>query len=225
VKLTDRDLHILRDLALSRVLSRDQVVKLYFGSITRANTRLRMLRGESLVSVLTTPFFSQQLYQLGVRAPLVVGEKITRLIGYRKNSPAFLQHSLAVTEVRIALLEAGGKGWLFEPQLWQAFAWGGQRFEVRPDAFLISPSGPTFLEVDLGHVATEKFRQKLLAYRAFQESGLFLEIFAHQSFETLTVTTSETRAAHLRNLASAISPGVYVTTFKAYGVRTPGGWS
>lgn len=199
--LTERDVRLLRDLSLSHVLSRDQVIELgYFGSVTRANTRLRELRGLGLLRQLDTPFFSQSLYAVTSRASEVVGERLYALTATRTGSPRFLQHALCVTNVRISLLKRGAEHWRFEQQVSTAFRFGGRGFEVRPDGLALTPGALVAVEADLGHVAPEKFRQKLKGYEAFVSSGECLSAWGLPTFSLLVVTTGPLRAKRLSRL-------------------------
>ena len=154
MQLTSRDLQILRDLALSHVLSRDQLLDLgYFTTVTRVNTRLRELIGAGLVKRLSTPFFTQSLFVASSAAVEVVGERVAPLLAGRSGSPRFLQHSLSVTSARIVLLKRGASAWRFEQQLRTSFSVGGKLMEVRPDGVAVFPEkGLLAVEVDLGHV-------------------------------------------------------------------------
>lgn len=196
MRITYRDVRLLRDLALSHALSRDQIVELgYFGSVTRVNTRLRGLRSVGFVERLETPFFSQSLYTATKRAADVVGERVSPLLESRKGSPRFLRHALSVTNVRLALLAKAEGEWRFEQQLWRKL----ERTEVRPDGLFVGSSA-VFVEVDLGHVSPAKFKQKLLSYQALAHSGKCQALYGFPTFRLLTVTTGELRARHLRRL-------------------------
>lgn len=152
--VTDRDRELLRDLAMSHVLSRDQVVELgYFGSVTRANTRLRLLRKAGWVRVLETPFFQQHLYSVTAKAVPLLGEQVGRLAARRAGSPRFLQHALSVTNVRLALARRGAETWRFEQQLRTSFSVAHRSYEVRPDGAAVVGGKLILAEVDLGHVA------------------------------------------------------------------------
>jgi hypothetical protein len=225
VRFTARDSSLLRDLALSHVLSRDQILRLgYFASVTRVNTRLRELASLSLVRRLETPFFGQGLYVAGKGAGEVVGARIARLLEGRGSSPRLLQHALAVTEVRLALSERGPGHWRFEQQLWRVLD-GPEPHEIRPDG-LFTASTPIFVEVDLGHVALPKFREKLTGYRALARSGQSPALYQFGDFRVLTVTTGGLRARHLRHQLPP-EPGfeLLVQTFADLGVAPLECWS
>jgi hypothetical protein len=227
VKLTPRDERLIRDIALSHVLSRDQVIRLgYFTSVTRLNTRLRELRSGGLVSVLDTPFFDQHLYVAGKNAPRVVGEHIASLLSHRAATPRFLQHALAVTESRTALLEGGGTGWRFEAQLRHSFLWSGRTWEIRPDGLVRRDGLMTLLEVDMGHVDPGKFGKKLKGYEAFIESGELARVWGEHRLAILTLTTGALRRTRLARRVPSDTPVCFsFLTFDDLRIRVAGGWS
>ncbi|MBV6459371.1 MAG: hypothetical protein HONBIEJF_02519 [Fimbriimonadaceae bacterium] len=223
MRLTTRDLRVLRDVALSHALTRDQLIKLgYFGSVTRANTRLRELGREGLVHRLQTPFFNQSIYTVGHKATEVVGERIAKILRRRSPSPRFLQHALLVTDTRIALLSKDGGTWHFEQQLWRQLSSGNQ---VRPDGLLVS-LGATFVELDMGHVDPKKFRTKLLNYQELALSGQCSNLYGFDRFSLTTVTSGKTRARHLNRLTPSDAGYEHkVQTFAEVGVILSNPWS
>lgn len=225
MRITERDVRLLRDLALSHVLARDQTIALgYFGSVTRANARLKGLRDLGLATALDTPFFAQTLYAALPRSAEVVGERVAPLAAARTGSPRFLQHALAVTNVRLMLLGKGATGWRFEPQLRAGFRHGGKDHEVRPDGLAALGGWPVAVEVDLGHVAPAKFLAKLRAYEAFAISGECRR-WGSDTFSLLVVTTGRLRAARLSRLLDPSGFSFRCEPHDALGVPFPGAWS
>lgn len=56
MRFTERDIKLVRDIALSHIVSRDQVIDLgYFDSVTRCNSRLRGLVAADAVRKVSTP--------------------------------------------------------------------------------------------------------------------------------------------------------------------------
>lgn len=227
MKLMPRDVKLLRDMALSHVLSRDQIIQLgYFSTVTRANTRLRMLRAAGFVSALPTPFHGQFLYTVGPRAKRVIGERISTVIESRRGTPRFLQHSLMTTNCRIALSEHGWHSWRFEAQLRRSFTVWGQRFEVRPDGMMTFGEKATCIEVDMGHTAPSKFAERLITYDLFQCTDEAMRQWGTGNLSILTVTTSIRRAHALGILSPKDSSVAHeVRTFESLGVRVMGDWS
>ena len=225
--ITPRDADLVRELALSHVLSRDQLLQLgFFGSTTRVNTRLRVLRELGIVRRIETPYFNGSLYVPGVNAAEVLSDRIARLIATRQPSPRFLRHALSVTNIRIALTAKGATEWRNEPMLWRTFEVAGKPMEVRPDGMAITPKGPVLIECDLGHVSPSKIASKLASYHEFQRSGHTQKLYGFDNFNLLIVTTGKLRAERLLQLAPAgCSYGFLVQTFESAGVSMVGGWS
>ena len=220
-------MHLLRDMALSHVLSRDQMLSLgYFGSLTRVNTRLRELERERFVRRLETPFFAQSLYVVGKSAESLLGERILPLTVRRAESPRFLQHALCITNVRIALLTRGARSWKFEQQLRATFDFQGKRYEARPDGLAVMPSGPVLIEADLGHVAPAKFRDKLKGYEAYALSGEARRQLGAPHFKVLAITTGKLRAARLTRQCPANTHFDFACIHASdIGISFAGSWS
>lgn len=228
MQLTPRDVQVLKDMALSHVLSRDQLLQLgYFTTVTRLNTRLRGLIKEGLVKRLDTPFFSQSLYMACSSASEVVGLRVGPLLASRSGSPRFLQHALSVTNTRIALLQKGASTWRFEQQLKTEFIIGSKTYEVRPDGLaMFQGKGLLAVEVDLGHVNPAKFAEKLRSYDAFIATGDCARNWGEPTFRLLTLTTGTLRAKHLARLLPPESQLLHdVLTFNQFGVQAASNWS
>ncbi len=218
---------LLKDLALSHVLSRNQIIALgYFTSVTRLNTRLRKLRESGMVRTLPTPFFQQSLYAVDQQAKPFMGDRLNTLIANRGPSPRFLQHALSITNVRISLSQRGATAWRFEQQLWTAFDYLGSHFIVLPAGMAVIGNDRLLIEVDLGHVAPLKFRQKLLAYDAFLLSGACKRLWGMDAYSLLTVTTGKQRARTLSKLMpSGAAVSMQVKLFEELGATFEGCWS
>lgn len=227
MKITSRDVRLLRDAALSHVLSRDQILSLhYFGSVTRLNSRLRELTRLHLMKVIDTPFFNQHLYSVDRGALPVLGERISSLVLGRTGSPRFLQHALSVTNVRVRLTSDGSAEWFFEPQVTTGFQAAGRQFEVRPDGLARTLDSLTAVEVDLGHVSPDKFAEKLEAYDTFVASGACRRLWGPQEFRVLAVTTGPLRARRLRALCpTKASFDFECLPHDDLGISFPGSWS
>ena len=225
--ITPRDADLVRELALSHVMSRDQILALgMFASITRVNTRLRVLRELGIVRRIETPYFNGSLYVPGVNAAEVLSDRIARLIATRQPSPRFLRHALSVTNIRIALTVKGATDWRHEPMLWRTFEVAGKTLEVRPDGMAVTPKGPVLIECDMGHVSPLKLASKLAVYHEFQRNGHTQKLYGFDNFNLLITTTGKLRAARLRELApGGLSYGLRVQTFEDLGVSMVGGWS
>ncbi|MBS1714609.1 MAG: replication-relaxation family protein [Armatimonadetes bacterium] len=225
LKLTGRDLRVLGDAALSHVLSRDQLLNLgYFTSVSRCNRTMRRLHEAGLVRVLKTPFFMQNLYSVRTEASDLLDARIAALVKGRSSSPRFLQHALMVTEARIRLIEKGATGWRFEAQVRDSFTLHGARHDVKPDGMVWIDGRPVLLEVDLGHVASGKFKRKVDTYKSYERSGAFAGAYGSPKLSVVTLTTGQTRKRRLANLAG-LSDIFEFFTFEEFGMRLIGAWS
>jgi len=226
VKLTRRDIAVLRDVGLSHALTTSQAIELgHFGSPTRANTRFRELGKAGFVRKLDCQFLRQNLFIATKLAAEVVGDKVGRLIEGRISSPRFLQHALSVTNVRIALNRRSDAPWRFEQQLWRKVK-TSKLIEVRPDGLLQVPSVPIFVEVDLGNTSLPRFKEKLASYQALATSGQCHDLYGFRDFRLLTVTTGHLRARHLRcALRSDLGFECLIQTFEEVGAAPVASWS
>jgi hypothetical protein len=226
VRLTQRDARLIRDVALSHVLSRDQILHLgYFTSVTRVNTRLRELGRLGLAKRLNTPFFAQSLFTTGSKAPDVAGERVRALLAGRSETPRFLQHALSVTNARIRLLALGAVGWRFEQQLWHWFEVNGRRSEVRPDGLAVFEKRLVAVEVDMGHVAPAKFGEKLQTYADFLASGECHRAWGQDTASLLILVPGERRVRSLTRQCGPHSFEWRCHTFAEFGMQEVSGWS
>lgn len=226
MKLTERDYQVVRDIALSHALTRDQVIQLgYFSSVTRTNTRLRGLVNAGVIQRIDTPFFNQSIYSVTRSAREIVGPRIATLVEKRSRTPRFLQHALCVTNVRIALLTRGWGSWRFEQQARASFQLGSRWLDVRPDGLVTGPTGLVAVEVDLGHVPTTKLKEKFRCYEQFAGSAACSKHWRTSEFDLLFVTTAESRSSRLKALAQEFEVKSVFRTFDALDVPTPGAWS
>lgn len=225
--VTDRDREFVRDLAFSHVLSRDQVIRLgYFSSVTRANTRLRELRGIGLVRRLNSAFHQQSLYVAGPKAKYATSPQVARLLAGRTESPRFLQHALTVTNIRLAMWDRGAHGWRFEQQLKRKFEYAGRTHEVRPDGLTYTDDGLLVIEADMGQVAMKKVQDKLRAYSLFLESLECVRLWDTHGFSILTVTPYPDRAKAMRKHSRDFDNLTHaVRTYDDLGIDCPTTWS
>ena len=226
MRLTGRDVRLVRDVALSGYLTRAQSVKLgYFGSTTRANARLLTLVRAGFLVRHEAPYLRAHLYRAGPCAGDVLGEKVARAVASASRAPSFVRHALSVTEVRIAL---AGRGfmWRFEPQVTVAFRHAGRDLEVRPDGAGLAPGRVVLVEADMGNASLPRVAKKLDAYRAFAESGALRRSFGEAKAEILIATVGARRAASLAGIARPLTAiRARVGRFEDLGVVVPGYWA
>ena len=111
-----RDVSIVADVFLNRVMTRSQIQTLHFGSVPRCNARLRQLYDWGYLArtyLPTAPFGSQALYTVGKASGLLLANILEQSgiqaqpLDVRRQShyPALslLEHTLAIGDVYIAL--------------------------------------------------------------------------------------------------------------------------
>jgi hypothetical protein len=241
MRLEERDEQILQDLFLHRLMSRGQIERSYFSSTPRCNARLRLLFDHHFVVrhfPPYAPFGAQAIYSVGKAALPIVAQRLemdldeVRRFYRRSQTPAFIEHTLAVVDLWIALREAMDavpgtslELWLAEMQCrheWEIRASGEKwrKEAFKPDAFFRlarSSDGALhdfFIECDLGHTSTKQFIGKLRMYSRYQESGLFEQTYGCSSFQTLVITTGKRRLENLKTVAAEQNVSLFwFTTF------------
>lgn len=226
VVLTERDKMIIWTVYRCRVLRQDQLQALFFGSRSAAQRRLALLYHHGFLArefLLVRPGImnSPTLYLLDKR-----GEELLRAelgvddidwnSSHNRVSSDFLEHALAINDVRVAVTLACRHqayrllDWHSETQIKQDYdrvpvksGRGHTRsVAVVPDSYfaLETPPGKThfFLELDRGTMTTRRFRGKVEAYLAYYHSGGYQRRYGARSLRVLTVTLSERRLSNLK---------------------------
>lgn len=152
----------------------------------------------------------------------------------------FLDHLLATNDIRIRLEYSAPRSglaisaWDDDKTLGRQLihdrvpplhpADGRQTVSVGPDGYvaLTAPDGRTqhraFIEADRGTVPLPRWKDKVLAYLAYFRSSAFAERYhALKPFRVLTVTTSQTRLAHMKLLSEEAGgqPWFWFATYEA----------
>ena len=219
IVLTERDRRLLEYVYRFRLLSRDQVMALaQFRSLTRANTRLGALVRAGVLKRKTLPVYpghgdAQALYYLGRASRLfltlddsVISQLVRQVSRWDLSQ---VEHVRAANQALIALVScldgvnALATSFRTEPELRRRFldhalvpdAWVEWTFQAR--------RYNCFLEIDLHHEGLHVWREKVLAYLAYAESGLHQEHFGYQAFRVLVLAGSAKRLEGLRHAASA----------------------
>jgi hypothetical protein len=209
ITLQPRDLHLLRELAVMRVLDREQAkVVAAFGSTTRANTRLLALVRAGLLRrfFLGSGGGRKALYALSSKGAQVVEVPVR---GPRRPQDAllvadyFVGHQLAVNGIYCALkygaipiLQVTFHRWLsfFEPAV--------PGIGLIPDGYVefMTPSGiiAFFLEVDLGHESQTIWKGKVERYSEMAVTKKYQKQFGHEHFRVLVIANSERRLHSIR---------------------------
>lgn len=243
IRLEERDLKLLCDVFLHRLMSRGQIEKLYFSSTARCNVRLRQLFDHELLSryyLPLAPYGAQCMYTLGKAGIVLVSRRLewepdeVARQTKRHKTPQFLEHTLAINEIRLALREALQNSpdwklgrWISEIECRHEYdlrTLGGQwqREIFKPDGFVrlrhrfTNQTASFFLEVDMGHTSSTKFAEKLESHTRYGQSGLFREMFGEERFQTLVITTGPRRAKNLREIIERQNSSLFwFTTFDA----------
>ncbi|MCX6379863.1 MAG: replication-relaxation family protein [Armatimonadetes bacterium] len=243
IQLGERDEALLTTLFLHQAMTRGQLQTLYFSSVPRCNARLRQLFDWQYVTrsfPSAALYGAQGVYGLGkagipvAARRLEMEERAVREL-CPKQTPQFLEHTLAIADFYLTTLAAvqSASGvaldvWLTELQCrheYEIRATGKRewRMEVfKPDGFLrLAPLqgeayASYFVEIDLGHTSANQFLKKLEHHQRYLESGLFRERFGTEDFHTLVVTVNKTRAENLRKLLAETGTNLFwFTTFEA----------
>ena len=247
MQLTDRDRQVIEIVHTYRFLRQDQIQALVFRSKWSAQYRLvRLYQHRYLNRLFTAVFFGRgrTIYCLDKRGAELLAEEPTiskaDLRWNRKNhqvTSQFMEHSLAVNDVRIALelscreLACQITEWIDEHDLKKAHTRDQelvhvegargikQRVAVVPDGYFVLQAGNrrahVFLEVDRATITNKRWMQRVRAYDAYYRSGRYETRYQTRSLRVLTVTTGEERLANLKKATEKAGGGMMYrfTTF------------
>jgi len=236
VILQDRDRHLLRELAVMRVIDREQAKRVAgFGSTRRVNDRLfclvqaKLLRrfflgtrsgGQKALYSLSPA--GAELAQVPFRSPRRTQNKV--LV-----ADFFVAHQLSINEIycaaKYAPIPISG---VRLPQ-WVSFhepLEPGMR--LIPDGYfeIVTPQKilAAFLEADLGHEGLTVWKTKVRNYLQYAVSGNFEKRFGQPQFRVLVVTDSERRMQSLRAATASLTDKVFwFSTFDS--IAAHGFWS
>lgn len=227
--LQPRDVAIMLSVYENRFLRRDQIEKLFFNKTAACNQRLQKLYQHKFLDRLYQPIglgSSKAVYALDslgaevVAAKLGVGKNQINWTRRHNNiEHLFMAHTLAVSELRVALELALRFREEKDVQLlfWKREAFlprekvqnpehPEKKLSVIPDAFfgLQLPQGKYyfFVEVDMGTETQDRFRTKIIAYREYWKSGAFNNRYNYHNFRILTVTNGVQRLNNLIGTAA-----------------------
>lgn len=243
LRLEPRDEQLLCDLFLQRLMSREQIERLYFTSTVRCNARLRQLFDHKLVRRLyppMAPYGAQALYSVGTAAlPLIARQLDMDLPEVKRwnrvsSSPAYLEHTLAIVDAWLAFRDALQSDPQWEMETWFSELQCREDYEIKapdgrvfkeafnPDGFVrfahreLDEYHSYFLEIDRGHTSSGQFLKKLLIHERYLQSGLFQRRFKTETFKTLVITTGQRRVRNLLSLVEKEQSELFwFTTFEA----------
>jgi hypothetical protein len=222
MRLTERDVDILKAVAEYRILRQDHIQQLFFGSKSTAQYRLSHLYQHGFLNRHFLPVYagwSPTLYTLDKRGVALLKAVcgIDRVnLWDSDNGHEFLTHTLAIHDFRVAVTVACRQAgytlaqWIGEASLKADYDRvtitdpNGKKQSVSliPDSYFTieTPKGRAsfFLEMDMGTMTLGRFQSKIRAYLAYLESKAYQQRYQTRSLRVLTVTTSSTRCANLK---------------------------
>jgi hypothetical protein len=235
--IQERDRHLLRELAVMRVIDREQAKTVAaFGSTTRANARLLALTRVGLLRRFflgTMAGGAKALYTLSLKGARLVGVPESGL--RRRQDEAvvadfFIHHQLAINEVYCSLKYANRALAGIRFQGWMGFPKrpvSGLR--LIPDGYveIETPSGiiAAFIEVDLGHERLRVWQDKVRNYLDLAVTGNFEREFKQRHFRVLVVADSERRVDTIRDVVRLATDKLFwFATFESircHGIFAP----
>ena len=218
--LQERDLHLLRELSVMRVVDREQAkIVAGFGSTSRTNVRLLALTNAGVLRrfFLGSGGGRKALYALsreGAQAAQVPFRGPRRPQDAVLVADYFVGHQLAVNTIYCSLKYGVIPVSQMTFHRWLNFA-GPVVPGIRliPDGYveLMTPGGITacFLEVDLGHESQTIWKRKAEHYLELALSGKFKEYFGHERFRVLVLANSERRLHSIRKTVREVTQKIF----------------
>ncbi|MBI3732800.1 MAG: replication-relaxation family protein [Chloroflexi bacterium] len=244
--MTERDREIVRQVHRFRLLTREQIERLLFApahgqthptKTSKASLRLKLLYQHGYLERIPTPVASgawawRPVYRLSAKGAALVAAELgltPRHLAYwgrtddHDHRPSavswlFLQHVLALNDVRIAITEAALahgyrlETWLDDTTLKRqerrdsVLVTNSQgrshRVPVIPDAYFALHLGDRrahfLLELDRATMNHKRWKLRVQAYLAYVRSGQYQARYQTHSLRILTVTTTVQRLANLQ---------------------------
>jgi len=236
IVIQDRDRQLLRELAIMRLIDREQAKCVAgFRSTRRVNSRLLILARAGLLRrffVGTRGGGQKALYALSPTGAKLVDAPFR---GPRRAHDAvlvadfFATHQLSINEIycvlkfqSLPISEAAFRKWLsfYEPL--------EPSTRLIPDGYveILAPEKTlaAFIEVDLGHEGLSIWKRKVETYLRYAVSGNFAKRFGPSQFRVLVVANSERRMHSLRKGTSSLTDKVFwFSTFEC--ITHDGFWS
>ena len=233
VVLQERDRGLLHELALMRIIDREQAkIIAGFGSTTRANARLLALARIGLLRRFflgTTVGARKSLYALSRKGAELVavpyrGPRLRNNETLVANS--FVHHQLAINEIYCALKSSAALvpgvafgRWItfYESLTPQLRLIPDGYFELETPKHILA----CFVEVDLGNEGMKVWKEKTKNYLRLAMSGDYELRFSQRRFRVLTIANSDRRLTWIRKVVRASTEKLFwFTTIEA--VRSKG---
>ena len=215
--LTPTEEAVIETLKRVRIASGGQLVRLHFANRPHAAVQARRLLARMVQARLLHALGRRiggiragstgYVYLLDVVGQRLVGNRPTTTRRPRTPGTTFLAHALAVTDLYVAMVEAGRQGhvelldYAAEPTCWRSFAsLAGLPLILKPDAFVRLGIGEYdyrwFVEIDRATEAPSTLARKCDLYRSYWQSGT--EQARHGVFpKVLFVVPDEARKAQV----------------------------
>jgi hypothetical protein len=231
IRLTERDREIILAIYDYRYLSTVQLQRLFFPSMHQAYVRLSLLYHHGFIQRVfrganTGKMNTSMLYVLDRRGAefLQIDQdmEIHWNSSHRTVSDKFLEHNMAINDVRVSISLACKRtkeialvNWINEAQLRASYdkvrilRSDGRRQLVGliPDSFFsleASTDMNFFLEVDMGSMTLYRFQKKIRAYLAYKNDVALKSRFGIDDFRVLTVTPSQRHMKHLKEATEEV---------------------
>lgn len=266
--LTQRDQEVLRQVYLFRMMTREQIERLLFApsqgqdhltKTSKVRQRLKLLYQHGYLERIPFPTGPGQwawrpVYRLGRKGATLLAEEMKLPMkqlyywgrgddrDHRASDPSllFMQHSMEINDVRIAVLQAAQahgcrvEQWLDDNTLKREKMkadtifrsdWDGDaKVGVIPDAYFVLHLGDRrahfFLELDRATMSNGRWRSRIHSYLDYVQSGRYRERFQTNSLRILTVTTTPQRLENLKK-ATAQAGGKDLFWFTTFDQVSP----
>ena len=228
LKLTPRDIALLRDVADFRFINTEQLLALHEGSRRNLVERLsRLYQNHYLdrpkVQKKTTLATSHLVYSLGRKgAELLAKDAGEREVIYRRlreveRTLPLMAHGLMISQFRTCLTLAAKEQGVKIARWSQGYdlketlrAVHGDNPSLVPDAFFtLEDKGEVinfFLEADRGNMPPERFVRKLKVYWSWRSDEKLKTKLRLSRFRVLTITPSQVRSDNLRKAGKGGDP-------------------
>jgi Replication-relaxation len=236
VLLQPRDRKLLEELAIMRVIDREQAKTVAgFASTTRANTRLLALTHAGFLKrtfVGTISGGRKAVYRLSRTAVATLSAASpggSDHAGKGSYSELFLEHQMQVNQVYlwvkhkpIPLVGCQFHRWISFTRMLSKIS------PIIPDGYFElqheSVVKALFLEVDMGTEALRIWQKKIEGYLKFAVSGEFGKLFSLGQFKVIVIANSERRAESIRKVTAKFTDKIFrFTSFQT--INSEGFWS
>ncbi len=232
ITLTERDLDLFEALYKRRAATAEQLAGLLFGKPLNSylRTRLASLFHQQYLRrrFLMTPYGiapSKIIHLLDRKGGRLLAEKRGYMVKstseYDTLSQDFLEHSLAITDIEVALLNGcRSLNYILKVWQWERFikadydtisVGNGKPHAVQPDSYaaitiphkLLSTTTHYLVEMDRGTEARRQFEPKIPTYIAYFRSRECRARYGTNKLRVLIVTTSPRRLANIKKITES----------------------